>query len=366
MKRAWTIITFLTLASAFALVPGLRGGAAEKHKMAMREFSSSGIPDRQTAELVKLLKTASKEVRKIVLDPAGTVGGKEFKRGRYAQISDQIDRELLLLKAKVRPWAKGAASKAVGEGRVTANRQAKEAGIAGEQLSGSFNLIDVGTVNVFARQIVRDLDKAADSLGDNGKRWIRETQQAELSQVEISRILANGVITGQPVQTIKRLKDALEAVHGERVSFNDKNGNEISFEVGYYAELVARTQTRMATVAARHERLEELGIDLVAIVGKVSDNFCTAFLGQVFSLSGKSDKYPAYDSLPGGGPPFHPNCSKSTRPFVEELATEKQLDHAEILDDSEQLLGMNQAEAQKAFKDLQIRQQVSDRYARSA
>jgi hypothetical protein len=140
----------------------------------------------------------------------------------------------------------------------------------------------------------------------------------------------------------------------------------MNFDVGYYAEMVARTKTREASVDARHERLSELGLDLVAIVGRISKNFCTAFLGQVFSLSGNSDKYPAYSSLPGGGPPFHPNCSKSTRPFVEELASDKQLDQADGLDDADKLLGMDATQAQRAFKDLQIHAQQKDRYATTA
>jgi hypothetical protein len=155
----------------------------------------------------------------------------------------------------------------------------------------------------------------------------------------------------------------LRAVHGDRVSIIDKNGDPMEFGVGHYADMVARTKTRQATVTARHGRLEELGLDLVSIVGRVSQYFCTAFLGQVFSLSGKSEKYPAYSELPGGGPPFHPNCSKSTRPFVEELADERQMAAAEPLEDAGTLLGMDVSRAQRAFKDLQLHAQVKDRYA---
>ena len=66
-------------------------------------------------------------------------------------------------------------------------------------------------------------------------------------------------------------------------------------------------------MTARHERLGELGLDLVAFVGRVSDNFCSAFLGQVFSLSGTSNKYPAYASLPGGGPPSEATGEEAIR-----------------------------------------------------
>jgi hypothetical protein len=372
MKRDWTrkyatiAGFFLSAGMAAAALMADAKPAPSEDAMAIRRIEGVGRADESAGELASLFKTASAKVRQMVLHPTGTEAGQEFRRARAAQLSDQIDQVLLSLKARVRPWASGAASDAVAAGRVTGNQQARDAGISGEQIQGSFNLIDVGTVKVFARQITMDLDKAADSMGGRAKRLLRQTAQQGLSQADISRILAGGVITGQPVQTIRELREELREVHGDRVSFKDKNGDEISFEVGYYAELVAISQTRQATVAARHERLQELDIDLVSIIGTVSENFCTAFLGQVFSLSGKSSKYPAYDSLPNGGAPFHPHCGKNTRAFVEELASEKQLDAAEILDDSRKLLGMNQTEAQRAFKDLQIHQQVVERYRRSA
>jgi hypothetical protein len=109
-----------------------------------------------------------------------------------------------------------------------------------------------------------------------------------------------------------------------------------------------------------------MDINLVTIVGKVSDNFCSAFLGMVFSLDGKSDKYPAYSELPGDGPPFHPSCSKSTRAFVPELATETQLDMADGLDDADKLLGDDTSEAQKKYKSLGMRAQVQKHYATTA
>jgi hypothetical protein len=148
---------------------------------------------------------------------------------------------------------------------------------------------------------------------------LRTIAEQGLGREKLNRILAGGVIEGAPVETIRTLRDELSKIHGETVPIVDKNGDTINYAAKDYAEMVARTQTRQATTIARHERLESNGVDLVSIVGRVSTNFCTAFLGQVFSLSGKSDKYPALSSLPGGAgpyppPPFHPHCSKSTRP----------------------------------------------------
>src|SRR3954468_8089351 len=76
----------LLLAISFAWPGPSEASAAEQRSnaMAMPQFSSSGIPDRQTQELVKIFKDASKRVREMVLHPTGTPSGQEFRRGRAA------------------------------------------------------------------------------------------------------------------------------------------------------------------------------------------------------------------------------------------------------------------------------------------
>jgi hypothetical protein len=149
-----------------------------------------------------------------------------------------------------------------------------------------------------------------------------------LTEADIDRILAGGVIRGAPRETIRELRDELRTVAGDRITIVGRGGVFREFDVGYYASLVARTKTRQAHEVARHGRLADLGLDLVRVVGRVSNNFCTEFLGMVFSLSGRHPRYPALSELPGGGPPFHPQCSKSTAPFVEELADADELGRA--------------------------------------
>lgn len=331
------------------------------------EFSDSGLPQATTQVLAQIFTDAGRRFADAVLKPPGrTAGAQAFNQARAAQQLAQVDQVLLRLKVKASAWVTDANfPQMVHDARARADRQADEAGVnvLSPVVSGSFTQVDEGAARVFAGEIARDLYKAADSMADRGKRVLRRTAQEGLGEAEINQILAGGVIAGKPTETIRQLRDALKAVHGGTVPVTDKNGDVINFDAGYYAEMVARTRTREAVTIARHDRLKEDGIDLVAIVGRVSQNFCTAFLGQVFSLDGKSGKYPAYDSLPGGGPPFHPNCTKSTRPFIEELAGQQQLADAEPLDDAKKLLGQDTSKAQRMFKDLQLHAQVKDRYA---
>lgn len=330
------------------------------------ELFDSGLPRRQTDVLADLFTTAGERLKRMVLHPTGrTQGAREFRAGRAAQLNAQVDRVLADLGRHTAAWVGQAVPAAFTAGIQRADQQARDAGVRveGRGPVGSFALIDRRAVEVFAHDITADLNRAAESMADRAVRLLRDTAQRGLSEQDINTILAGGVIQGQPVQAIRELRESLRAVHGNRVRILDKNGDPMEFRVGYYAQLVARTRTREATVHARHSRLKDLGLDLVAIVGRISRNFCSAFLGQVFSLSGKHGKYPAYSSLPGGGPPFHPQCSKSTRPFVEELAGEKQKEDAEGNDDAQQLLNTEPADAQRRYRDLQLYQQVRQDYA---
>jgi hypothetical protein len=140
----------------------------------------------------------------------------------------------------------------------------------------------------------------------------------------------------------------------------------MTFDVGYYARMVATTKTREATTKARHARLAQQGIDLVVVQGRVSVNFCTAYLNKVFSISGKHPRYPALSSLPGGGPPFHPNCTKSTSPFIEELADPEEIEAGQPDPDLEPLLNVrDRSELQRRFQATQGRQLAEARRRRA-
>lgn len=360
----WIVLLFAIGVFIVAALPSC--DASQEEAVAVPELSPTGIPENVTQILVGYFETAQAQMRAMVLKPTGgTEAASEFRVARAASQGTQIDTILTRLKKQTAHWigSDQTFAAAVADGIARGDRQAREAGVRVEPLAGGFDVIDERTAAVFARDAAADLYGAADSMADRGKRVLRATAQKGFSEAEINRILAGGTIAGEPVLAIRKLRDELKAVHGGTVVIITKNGNPMEFDVGKYAALVARTKTRQAVEVARHERLAERGIDLVAIVGRQSNNFCTAFLGQVFSIGGKSDKYPSLSSLPGGGPPFHPNCSKSTRPFVEALAGDQQKRDAEILPDAAKLLRLDPTQAQRAYKDLQLRAQVKERYA---
>lgn len=152
---------------------------------------------------------------------------------------------------------------------------------------------------------------------------------------EVNRAIIRGLVTGNTrvaEGAIRQVLGEAEGVGADVLSSYRKLGNQ-QIQVGRwtgplraYASTVVRTRTREATEAARHQRLGQSGINLVQITGRLSENFCTAYVGLVCSLGAPVTRdgvtYPALRSLPSGGPPFHPNCSKSTAAYIPELVSD--------------------------------------------
>lgn len=84
-----------------------------------------------------------------------------------------------------------------------------------------------------------------------------------------------------------------------------------NFELGHYAEMVARTTPREAASQAMVGRILDNGYDLVEISSHSSAcDICADYDGNIYSLSGNSSTYDQLDELP----PFHPNCGHVLTP----------------------------------------------------
>jgi len=323
-------------------------------------------PDpRLVAELVARYEASAKRLRDRVLDPPGkTANAQAFNQARASQVLAQVDDEVARLRGIAADWTGTALDASMQRGIATADRQAERAGVRepGSALRGTFSVVDRRAAEVLARDTVTDLIKAADSMRGQAANALRRMAATGVTNAEVNAILTAGVIEGRPGNAIRELREALKLVHGKQVTIIDRNGDPITFAVGRYARMVALTKTRQATRIARHARLADKGIGLVKVVGRISDNFCTAYLDQVYSLTGDHPKYPSIDSLPNDGPPFHVQCSKSTAPFVEDLADPEDLQVGAPDPDTAKLLGSEDtSELQRKFKDLGLRSQAEAR-----
>ncbi len=320
--------------------------------------SPSGVPADAISVLSGWYKDYAQQAREIILrHRSSTAKGRAFQVADAAQRIEQIERLARSINANSAGWIARNLPAAARNGRALANKQAEALGVRSDNLvrnedliQGSFASIDEDAIKLLAQDAATSLRKSVDSSIDNASRIIRATAENGLSEADIKQIIAGGIVSGMPAATARQLRDQLIRVNnGNIVTINDRD-----YDAGAYAKMVARTMTREAMVKSHMGRFQQLDIDLVIITGKLSNNWCTAFIGQIFSISGKHPKYPSYSELPGGGAPFHPNCSKGIRPYIEALSTADDTRAGEPSPVVGRLLGVKPKEAQRMFNDLQL------------
>lgn len=142
-----------------------------------------------------------------------------------------------------------------------------------------------------------------------GRRWHDIYRQVGLE------VIAQKEAAGATIKQAQRMlidELASRGVYG----FRDKLGRE--WKIENYARMVARTTSAEAQTIGTINACREYDCDLVKITEHAGPcDRCSAIAGQVFSISGQSDRYPA---LTGGNrPPIHPNCRHRLTPYVAEL-----------------------------------------------
>lgn len=133
------------------------------------------------------------------------------------------------------------------------------------------------------------------------------------------------LITGQTVKDAKNdIVNRLITTNADGVKMS--NGRVMNLQS--YAEMVARTTTREATNRGILNQMTESGRDLVKMSShKSSCKICAPLEGRVYSISGKSSKYPPLKKAYRG--PYaniHPNCRHVLVPYIPELADDEKGD----------------------------------------
>ncbi len=259
----------------------------------------------------------------------------QFRQGRAAQLQGTFQRRLNALGQRALPGLMNAGEDGFKRGLRQARAQLNDVGLgpvvraAGS--SFSFGVQDRRIVEIAARDMLQRLQSGA---GDHAARSVglfRSLGAGPLfgRDVEVTRIIARGLTTGSPIKADRALRDLFRDPNApERESYRRIGAKQITVggwtgPVRTYTSTVVRTRSREATEAARHERLGENGIELVQIVGATSVNFCTRFLGLVVALGNAQGGFPSISELPSSGPPFHPNCSKSTAAYIDGVTSDR-------------------------------------------
>jgi hypothetical protein len=143
----------------------------------------------------------------------------------------------------------------------------------------------------------------------------RQTQQMLVDESLINVAVAQGFEMGN----LRQAKSMLSAVFQSREWAQVESKQLVragskTFRPSYYAELVARTKFHQAQSQAAIMQAVNHGTDLVEISShNTTTVICIPFEGNIYSISGTSNRFPPLTDLP----PFHPNCLHLTFPVFE-------------------------------------------------
>jgi hypothetical protein len=176
-------------------------------------------------------------------------------------------------------------------------------------------LVGTQTVRQNAMAILKDTLSAFDVGMRSGEKTLfhltRVTQQTLLSDKRVNNAVADGFYEkGTGSNAKRRLKEELmaKALDGKYVTVVNKNGKSMQFEVGTYAEIVARTKLMEVSSQAVLNTAEVVGADLVQVsTHNTLCAICAQYEGKIYSLSGGDSDFPELDEEP----PYHPQCQHS-------------------------------------------------------
>jgi hypothetical protein len=322
------------------LMAGRCSGATQVADLPINRAPRQGVTVERMDAIAEIYDSAARDINArlakaiedLARDPSSR--GAAFRRSRESQLLAQLEARVRAANLQGVRVITPEVRSSVQLGLAQASSQMRAIGFdprtPDTTLAASFTNIDARVTDVIARDTIARLGAATESYAIDARSLFRtlstDTVLGGAGERDTNLAIARGLLSGDRGIAERALRERFRAP-GSLDSYRKLGNRQITVggwtgPLRTYTETVVRTRTREATVQSRHEQLAEVGIDLVQIVGRRSENFCTDFLGLVCTLGpGGRDGYPSLASLPSGGPPFHPNCSKGTVAYVEDLAS---------------------------------------------
>lgn len=223
----------------------------------------------------------------------------------YEQILLQIDTITAQLNALTESTLSELIPRQYALGQMNAAMGLAEIGMATTLTAGTFAAVDQNAVRNIITDTYEDLARSNSTMSVFFKRTLRNiTKDAVLKNV----------ISGDPVLvSSEQLKQQM--LEAGFKGFVKKNGAKI--DVDDYAKLVLHTKVMQAHNDGTAIFMMQEGHDLVQISNhKTACKTCGKYEKKIYSLSGTSTEYPAISTIPNGGPPFHPRCRHTYRPYI--------------------------------------------------
>lgn len=191
--------------------------------------------------------------------------------------------------------------------------------------------VNTAALRAISEHFLERMDGALQSI-DSLSRRVWQSTALERSFPDLAQKVERGVavsIAGaeHPLETRNKVADLLrKRFTSGIVTVRGTNGRDYHFPLQTYAELVARGTRARAMTDTVIRRAQEENHDLVRISSNPSKtrDYCDAYAGRVFSLTGATPGYPLYETIPNGGVPMHPRCRHTLSIYVTELHSEKE------------------------------------------
>lgn len=198
-----------------------------------------------------------------------------------------------------------------------------------QDLVTAFSLVNERAVRYIVEGTSGELGGAVEGLRQRADTFFRQTRLEATLNRTIQEKLAEQTAQGLARPTITRALSAelRQTFEDGVVEIRSVTGKLFHYDVDYYAGLVAQNGRAAAVTAATIQRTAINGVDLVIVSNNFSivQDFCDAYRGRVYSISGTHPLAPPLIALPNGGTPFHINCRHGLQGYVEEFYSEQDL-----------------------------------------
>lgn len=225
----------------------------------------------------------------------------EFSRTRAEEILKQVDQIVMTLNRGAAKWADSSLPESYVRGVDLAAERLKALNVT--RFVSRNALIHTQAVSVLINDVTVDMISSNEGIRKFFNRFIRQSQQRIIEDQAISKIVAEGLVSGSTRRTVSDtvLRELRQKMRNEQfLSINGRN-----YRPDSYAEMLARTRTREATSQGSINTALRYGVDLVQIDAHAEVcEFCQQFSGRVYSISGGDPDFPTLKEKP----PFHPNC----------------------------------------------------------
>lgn len=257
-------------------------------------------------EMVAIYAEALRNLKDIVYSVDATDAAKE----RAANKIIQVQRITKDLKKSNAAWVEKYIPEAYKRGMHVDDEMLKQ--VAGSKYNEKFTTPHQEAVKVSVESAVVDYNKIASGLESVYTDYIRRVQ-VSAKRTAIARTIAGGIVEGRSRRTVSQ--QIIEDLR-DRIAKNTITVGQATLNARTYADLLARTLTRAAVTEGTINRLIEYDVDLVIFSNTGAIDWCRIYENQIFSISGKSRRYPMLTMRP----PLHINCTHTLSGFVEDLA----------------------------------------------